>query len=1057
MIKFIPKKVQPIILSFLCFSVASLAQSYDPALFSEMRYRFIGPEGNRAIAIVGEPGNPMVNYIGAASGGIFKTEDGGVSWSPIFDNQDVSSIGSLAIAPTNHSSVWAGTGETFVIRPAHSIGNGIYHSKDAGKTWTNMGLEKSGRIGRVIVHPKDENIIYAAALGHTYGPQKDRGVYRTKDGGKTWQQVLFVDENTGAADLSIDPQNPNIIYAAMWSVHINTWGLNSGGPGGGIYRSTDGGDHWESMTTKGLPGGKDHPVGKTAVAVAPGNPKRVYALFEDKSPALYRTDNGGESWELVNNNHDMAERAPYYTRMAVSSDNSDELYFMSVRFSQSLDGGKTLEKRPPRGGGDNHDMWIDPTNADRMMVAHDGCASISLNRGKTFLRVVLPIAQMYHVEVDNQVPYYVYGNRQDGWSYRGPSNSLQGYIPVGLWRGVGGCESGFARPDPFDNNIIWSGCYDGGLERHDLRTGHSREVRVWPEAGYGWKPADLKYRWHWNFPLSFSPHTPHRVYVGSQYVHQSDDGGQSWQIISPDLTTNDKSHQQNSGGIAIDNLMTFDGSTLFAIEESKIEKGLIWVGSNDGQVNITRDGGKTWTNVSKNVSMPAWGTIANVEPSRYDAASAYISVDMHQMGDFDPYIYKTSDYGKTWKKISDGIPKSILSFIHVVKEDPRQRGLLYAGTDNGLYVSPNDGGSWFRLQNNMPPAPVYWLTIQENFDDLVVATYGRGYYILDDISPIRQFSQQVMSSATHVFDIRKSYRFQEVEAIKTDAPSFNSGQNPPYGAPVNYYLKDSLSEKVQIEILDESDELIRLLKGTSLKGVNRVWWDLRYEPTFKPKLRTKPSGRPWVQMNGEGWRPLVTWDLDLWEGQLGPRVAPGKYKARLKIGDTEVTKELEVLKDPNTEGTIESIKEQVTFSLQLRDAMNTVVEMIDRVEWIRKELEELIPTVKNSKLKGELTAMLDKSVGISGKLYDIHLTGAREDAFRSPIQLYGRLSALANDITANGVDFKPTNQQGDVYGVLKERLVRVQQEYTTLLDKQVPQLNNKLPDQNKKIDLERKN
>ncbi len=1057
MIKFIPKKIQPIILTFLCFSVASFAQTYDPALFSEMRYRFIGPEGNRAIAIVGEPGNPMVNYIGAASGGIFKTEDGGVSWNPIFDKQDVSSIGSLAIAPTNHSSVWAGTGETFVIRPAHSIGNGIYHSSDAGKTWTNMGLEKSGRIGRVIVHPKDENIIYAAALGHTYGPQKDRGVYRTKDGGKTWQQVLFVDENTGAADMSIDPQNPNIIYAAMWSIHINTWGLTSGGPGGGIYRSTDGGDHWESMTTKGLPGGKDHPVGKTAVAVAPSNPKRVYALFEDKSPALYRTDNGGESWELVNNNHDMAERAPYYTRMAVSSDNPDELYFMSVRFSQSLDGGKTLEKKPPRGGGDNHDMWIDPTNADRMMVAHDGCASISLNRGKTFLRVVLPIAQMYHVEVDNQVPYYVYGNRQDGWSYRGPSNSLQGYIPVGLWRGVGGCESGFARPDPFDNNIIWSGCYDGGLERHDLRTGHSREVRVWPEAGYGWKPADLKYRWHWNFPLSFSPHTPHRVYVGSQYVHQSDDGGQSWQIISPDLTTNDKSHQQNSGGIAIDNLMTFDGSTLFAIEESKIEKGLIWVGSNDGQVNITRDGGKTWTNVSRNVNMPAWGTIANVEPSRYDAATAYIAVDMHQMGDFDPYIYKTSDYGKTWKKISDGIPKSILSFIHVVKEDPKQRGLLYAGTDNGLYVSPNDGGSWFRLQNNMPPAPVYWLTIQENFDDLVVATYGRGYYILDDISPIRQFSQQVMGSAAHAFDIRKSYRFQEVEAIKTDAPSFNSGQNPPYGVPVNYYLKDSLSEKVQIEILNESDEVIRVLKGTSLKGVNRVWWDLRYEPTFKPKLRTKPSGRPWVQMNGEGWRPLVTWDLDLWEGQLGPRVAPGKYKTRLKIGEIEITKELEVLKDPSTEGTIESIKEQVAFSLQLRDAMNTVVEMIDRIEWIRKELEELIPTVKNSKLKAELLALQEKSVSISGRLYDIHLTGAREDAFRSPIQLYGRLSALANDITANGVDFKPTNQQGDVYGVLKERLVRVQQEYSTLLDKQVPQLNNKLPDQNRKIDLERKN
>ncbi len=1057
MIKFIIGKIQFTVFLLLVLSHTLIGQPTDPSIFKNMKYRFIGPEGNRAIAIAGEPGNPMVNYIGAASGGIFKTDDGGVTWKPIFDEQAVSSIGSIALAPTNPSMVWAGTGETFVIRPAHSIGNGIYLSKDAGKTWTNMGLEKTGRIGRVVVHPKNENVVFAAALGHTYGPQQDRGVYKTKDGGKTWNRVLFVDENTGAADLAIDPQNPNIIYAAMWSIHINTWGLRSGGAGGGIYRSIDGGEKWEPMSAKGLPGGKNHPVGKTAVAIAPSNPKRVYALFEDKSPALYRTDNGGESWELMSNNHDMAERAPYYTRMAVSSDNPDELYFLSVRFAQSLDGGKTLEKKPPRGGGDNHDMWIDPTDANRMMVAHDGCASISLNRGKTFRSVVLPIAQMYHVETDNHIPYYVYGNRQDGWSYRGPSNSLQGYIPNGLWRGVGGCESGFARPDPFDNNIIWSGCYDGGLQRHDLTTGHSREVRVWPEAGYGWAPSEMKYRWHWNFPLSFSLHTPHRVYVGSQFVHQSDDGGQSWQVISPDLTTNDKTHQQSSGGIAIDNLMTFDGSTLFAIEESKIQKGLIWTGSNDGQVNLTQDGGKTWTNVSKNINVPPWGTIANIEPSRHDRATAYISVDLHQMADFDPYIFKTSDYGKTWKKISDGIPKSILSFVHVVREDPKQKGLLYAGTDNAVYFSSDDGGNWIQLQNNLPPAPVYWLTIQEEFDDLVIATYGRGYWIMDDIGPIRQFSNVVAASPSHVFELRNPYRFQEVEAIKTDGPSFNAGQNPPYGVPINYYLADSVAQNVEITIFNEAQEVVRSIEGTKGAGINRVWWDLRYEPTFKPKLRTKPPGRPWVEMNGEGWRPLVTWDLDLWQGQLGPRVTPGKYSVKVKIGDNEFIKSIQVLKDPNTVGTIETIREQVEFSLQLRDAMNTVVEMIDRVEWIRKELEEIIPTIKNGKLKSELVALQEKSQGIAGKLYDIHLTGAREDAFRSPMQLYGRLSALASDITANGVDFKPTNQQGEVYGILKDRLVRVQQEYTTLLDQQVPQLNNKLPEENRKIDLEKKN
>jgi photosystem II stability/assembly factor-like uncharacterized protein len=1028
----------------------------DSKVFEDLSYRFIGPEGNRAIAIVGEPGNPMVNYIGAASGGIWKTEDGGVSWDPIFDGQDVSSIGSLALAPTEPSTVWAGTGETFLIRPAHSIGNGIYKSTDAGKSWTNMGLEKTARIGRVIVHPTNPDIVYAASLGHTYGPQQERGIYRTKDGGKSWSKVLFVDENTGAADLSMDPNNPNVLYAAMWSIHINTWGLRSGGAGGGIYKSTDGGETWKPMTEKGLPGGKDHPVGKVAVAVAPGNPNKVYALFEDKSPALYSTENAGESWTLVSNHHDMAERAPYYTRIAVSPANENEIYFLSVRFAQSLDGGKTLEKRPPRGGGDNHDMWIDPTNADRMMVAHDGCASISLNHGKTFQRVVLPIAQMYHVSTDDNIPYFVYGNRQDGYSYRGPSNSLQGYIPLGLWQGVGGCESGFARADPFDNNIIWSGCYDGGLSRYDMRTGHAREVRVWPEAGYGWKPADLKYRWHWNFPLSFSPHTPHRVYVGSQYVHQSDDGGQSWQIISPDLTLNDKTHQQNSGGVAIDNLMTFDGATLFAIEESKIQKGLIWVGSNDGQVSVTQDGGATWTNVSKNIPVSPWGTIANVEPSRFDPGTAYISVDLHQMADFDPYIFKTSDYGKTWTKISDGIPKSILSFVHVVKEDPKKKGLLFAGTDNGVYYSPNDGVNWMPLQNNLPPAPVYWLDIQERFDDLVVSTYGRGYYIMDDISPIRQFSAEVQGSAVHAFDLRYAYRFQEKEAIKTDGPSLNAGQNPAYGVPINYYLKDSSAQEVVITILNQQQEVVRTLKGQQSAGINRTMWDLRYEPTFKPKLRTKPEGRPWVEMNGEGWRPLVTWDLDLMGGQLGPRVAPGKYFAKIKVGDTEIIKPIEVLKDPSTEGTQQEIEEQVAFSLQLRDAMNTVVEMIDRIEWIRRELEDMIPTIKSVKLKKEMVTVQDQATAIAGQLYDIHMTGAREDAFRSPMQLYGRLSALASDITANGVDFKPTNQQTEVKGVLNERMVRVQKEFQTLLDKQVTQLNDKLINENAKIDIEGK-
>ena len=1040
----------------LLIIVQVFSQGLDPKVFESTRFRFIGPEGNRAIAITGEPGNPMVSYIGAASGGLWKTQDGGLRWSPMTDSLNVSSIGSIAIAPSDPNQVWIGTGETFVIRPAHAMGDGIYHSINGGKNWEHMGLEKTGRIGRVIVHPDHPEIIYAAALGHTYGPQKNRGVYRSKNGGKNWEHILFIDLGTGAADLAIDPENPNILYAAMWSVNINTWGLNSGGPGGGIYKSIDGGDSWIALATQGLPGGKNRPVGKTAIAVSRSNPNTVYALFEIDSPELWRSDNKGTTWRLINQDHTMNERAPYYTRIVIAPDNPEEIYFLSVRFSKSEDGGKTLMKNPPRGGGDNHDMWIDPLLPERMMVAHDGCASVSLNRGTSFQRVVLPIAQMYHVSTDDQIPYYVYGNRQDGWSYRGPSDSQQGYIPVGLWRGVGGCESGFAKPDPFDNNIIWSGCYDGGLERYDLTTGYAREVRVWPEAGYGWTPADLKYRWHWNFPLNFSPHVKHRVYVGSQFVHKTDDGGQSWEVISPDLTLNLKDHQQNSGGIAVDNLMTFDGATLFAIEESPLEAGLIWTGSNDGQIQLSRNGGETWQNMTQNIpNLPPWGTVSSIHPSKYKKGTAYIAIDLHQMGDFGTYLYKTSDYGMHWESIVGDVPQSVHSFAHVLKEDPKKEGMLYLGLDNSLLISIDDGIHWMPLKNNLPPAPIYWLEIQENFDDLVVSTYGRGYYILDDLSALRQFNPDLQESV-QVFDPRKSYRLNNKESIKTDGYSFNSGRNPAYGTPINYYLPDTLSEKVSIEILNEKKQIIRTLKGSNESGVNRVMWDLRYEPTYKPQLRTRPSGRPWVQLNGEGWRPLVTWDLDLWSGQYGPRVVPGNYKAIITINDVSFEKDLVVLKDPQAKGSLGDIEDQVLFSLDLREAMNIAVTMINKIEYIRSELLLLKTSLKkNSELK-QVDRLIGIATQIAGSLYDIHLTGAREDAFRSPMKLYGRLSALASEINSSGIDFKPTNQQRAVYAVLNQRLQKTKEAFDELATNEIVAFNKKLNNLDMRIDIEKK-
>lgn len=1040
--------------AFLLLALSALGQ-VSPEVFQNLKFRFVGPEGNRAIAVAGVPGDPMINYIGAASGGLWKTKDGGITWKSIFDGQEASSIGSIAITPTNPEVIWVGTGETFLIRPAHAMGDGVYKSEDGGETWQHMGLEKSGRVGRIIVHPQDPDIVYVAALGHTHAPQEERGVFRTKDGGKTWEHILYVDSKTGAADLAIDPKNPDRLLAGMWSVQINTWGLQSGGAGGGVYRSLDGGNTWKPLRENGLPGGEGNPVGKTGVAISASNPEVVYALFEIESPALYRSDDFGNSWKLMTRRHDINERAPYYTRMAVAPDNPDRLYFLNVKFIVSEDGGKTISGSYSAGG-DNHDIWIDPTNPNRFMVAHDGCASMTLNGGESYQRIVLPIAQMYHVAVDDQIPYNLYGNRQDGYSYRGPSNSRQGYIPIGLWEGVGGCESGFAQPDPVDNNIVWSGCYDGGLERYDARTGHARDVRVWPEAGYGWAPADMKYRWFWNFPIAFSPHVKHRVYVGSQYVHKTDDDGQSWQVISPDLTLNRKDHQQSSGGVAVDNLMTFDASVLISIVESPMEPGLIWTGSNDGQVQLTRDYGKSWTNVSANIEgLPELGTISNIEVSRYNKGTAYISVDLHHLGDFDPYVYKTTDYGQSWSRISESVPKSIHSFAHVIKEDPKQPGMLYLGVDNGVYISFDDGENWMRLRNNLPPAPVYWLEIQERFDDLVIGTYGRGYYILDNIGPLREYAVEVQDKNAHLFSLRPTWRFHAKQAIKTDGPSLNSGRNPAYGADINYFLKDTAQNNVEIQILDGEGQLIRSLEGTNRKGVNRVMWDLRYEPTYKPRLRTKPPGRPWVQLNGEGWRPLVTWDLDLWRGQLGPRVVPDTYVVKLKVDDQEFTREVQVLKDPASTGTQSDIEAQVDLALELRDAMNIAVNMINSLETIRSELQLLIPKLDKKadvKRAKDLDALAQT---ISSGLYDIHLTGAREDAFRAPMKLYGRLSALASDLSGHGIDFSPTAQQKEVYSVLDERLAVIEKKFRQYVDVEVNKMNDQLKNEELKILLEK--
>ncbi len=1030
------------------------AQKIDPKVFKSLRYRHIGPVGNRVTAVVGVPGDPHVYFAGAAAGGIWKTEDGGIRWRPIFDKQDVQSIGSLAVAPSDHNVIWAGTGEAF-IRSNISIGAGIYKSTDGGKTWNLMGLEKTARIGRIVIDPNNPDVVFAAALGHCYGPQPDRGVYRTTDGGKTWEKVLFVDENTGCGDLAMDPNNPRILFAGMWQLEIHTWGRESGGPGSGLYKSDDGGTSWKKLEGSGLP---KPPLGKIALAVAPSDSNRVYALIEtgDGVPwkekktstgVLWRSDNGGDTWKLMSHDHNLTQRPHYYSRCAVSPGDPDEVYFCAVRFQKTLNGGESFQMAV-MAGGDNHDIWIDPTDADRMAVGNDQYISISTNRGKSWKGHGLPIAQMYHVAVDDRIPYYVYGNRQDGPSTRGPSNSLYGGmgIPMGEWHSVGGAESGFAIPDPVDNNIVWSGNYQGALDRYDERSRTTRDVSVWPDYAMGTPAGELKYRFQWTFPIAISPHDHNKVYVGSQHVHMTTNGGQSWKVISPDLSLNEKSKLGPSGGLTPDNASVEYACLIFALAESPAEEGVIWAGTNDGLVHVTRDGGESWANVTKNIpGLPEWGTVSNIEPSRYDAGACYITLDFHQVNNRNPYIYKTEDYGATWASISSNIPKNVFSYVHCIREDPIRKGLLYAGTENAIYVSLNDGKNWIPLQNNMPHTPVHWMVVQEHFNDLVVATYGRGFWIMDDITPLQQMTPEVSESDVHLFVLRPAYRFRFKSTPMGNRQEPSVGQNPPYGAQINYYLKSRAKGKVKIDILDAAGNKVRSLNGTNHPGINRINWNLRYEPSDRIKLRTKPKYAEWVKMGKSGYRSYVSWG-----GPVSLFTPPGKYTVKLVVGEQEFTQELEVKRDPNAPGSEEGILEQFQMLREIREDSQAVASMVNQIEWIRKQIYDLREMLKEKEEGKEDVANIVKAgqeldgklIGVEENLVQLKLTGGSQDILRWPMKLYGKVSMLAGAVGSG--DFAPTDQSRQVHAMYKEWIADYQAQLTALLEKDVPGFNDLL-------------
>ena len=1048
-----------LVLALLAASSPATAQQVpSPESYTDLEWRYIGPEGNRFSAAAGLPGDPYTYYVGAASGGVYKTTDGGVNWDAIFDDQPVQSIGSLGVSMTDPNIVWAGTGEG-KIRSHISVGQGVYKSTDAGRTWTLMGLEQTGRIPRLAIHPTNPDVVYVCALGHSYGPQPERGVFRTMDGGESWDHVLFVDENTGCSDIAVDPANPRNLFAGTWQLEIHTYGRTSGGPGGGLHVSRDGGDTWQKLSGPdngiGLP---TLPVGKVAVAVAPSNPQRVYAMLEtgDGIPwdgrdtedgQVWGSADGGRTWSLITRDRNAMGRPHYYSRVVASPDDEDEAYFLTASFSVSTDGARTINvvPRPDAPGGDHHDMWIDPGNGDRMIVAHDQGLSISINRGKTWFRQRLTNAQMYHVTVDTEIPYNVLGNKQDEPTYRGPSNSrIMGQrritgIPRGMWHHVGGGESGFATPDPVDPNIVWSsasgsGMVGGIVVRYEEDRRQYRAVEVWPEQSRG-AASGVRYRFVWDAPILISPHDHNTVYVGSQHVHRTQNGGQSWEPISPDLTQNDRSRMGFSGGLTGDNIGVEYAGVVFGISESPIEPGLIWAGTNDGLLHVTRDNGATWTNVTENMpDLPEWLAVRSIAASRYDAGTAYVAIDGHQMNVRDPHIYRTRDYGESFEKITDGIPPSMLSYTKIIIEDPKRQGLLYVGTENAIYVSFDDGDNWQPLQNNLPAAPVSGIVIQEHFNDLVVGTYGRGFWIFDDLAPLQQLTSEVMASGSHLFAPRDTYRFRPITppSVPYDDPTV--GRDPEYGAYLNYWLAEPADEAPTVEIVDGMGAVVRTLEGSNSAGVNRAYWDLRDEPNGPISLYTRPMYAEHIAVGEEG-RPAGG-------AQISILMPPGTYTVRLNVDGQSHEQPLTVIKDPHSAGSEADIAQQIAFLRDVREDVVAAGEAVERVEALRVQLETMARFSEDETLSGAIADLEDKLEELQGTLVDLRQTGQGQDAVRFAARLLSKLGYLTNALSV--ADFPPTDQEMEVKGILHEQLQLHLSAVETVIAEDVAALNEML-------------
>ncbi len=899
------------------------APPVNPKLLQGLEYRSLEfSRGGRSTAVAGVIGDPLTYYFGSTGGGVWKTTDAGISWKNISDKSfGAGSIGAVAVAPSDPNVIYVGTGSACP-RGNVSAGIGLYRSTDAGENWEHIGLPEAGQIGRIQVHPQNPDLVYAAVLGHIFGSNPDRGVYRSRDGGKNWEKVLFVSDKTGAVDLAMNMKNPRVLYASLWTVERKPWTLISGSEEGGIYKSTDGGDTWKRLEG-GLPKGL---LGRIGVSVSGADPDRVWALVEaEKEGGIYRSDNGGKQWQKVNDEARLRQRPWYYNHIYADPADENTVYVLNTGMYKSTDGGKSYQRiRTPHG--DNHDLWISSANNQHMIEGNDGGANVSLNGGASWsTQRNQPTAEIYRLTVDNQYPYRVYGAQQDNSTISVPSQSQGGVVED--WYSVGGCESGHIAVDPRNPAIVYAGCYGGDISRINLETREYRPILIYPQLQLGQAPRELKYRFQWNAPIRISSHDPTHLYHTSQMVHLSRDEGQSWETISPDLTRNDKSKQDYAGQpITHDSTGVEVYGVIFAFEESPHEPGVLWAGSDDGLVHISRNGGKDWQNITPN-QMPEWGTVNSIELSAHAPGRAFLAVQRYRMDDFKPYIFRTDDYGKSWRLLTDGdngIPAN--HFVRVVREDPDRRGLLYAGTEFGVYASFDEGARWQSLQLNLPVAPVTDMVVHQQ--DLVLSTQGRAFWILDDLTPLHQIGADTADEPVHLFEPRAGYRS-------------NVGN-----ARINYYLAKTPESKVELEILDSNGKVL-----ASFEGKSEEEGEGEEEESFfgggTPKLPVKEG------LNRFSWNTRlpsleIPKGVIIWGTRSGAKVVPGNYQVRLKVGETSQTQALEIKPDPRSTVSVGELQQQFDLAAEIRSDIERLYKALSSIREVRSQVKELAAKLKKA-------------------------------------------------------------------------------------------------------------